>query len=177
MKRIEEKREQTMFPLYEATVPVFIHFLSNLLTIMGKAERFAKERNSNADVFIGERLAPDMYTFTQQVQYAYFTALDGISKLSGVRHPAFLYDEKTMKELKTSVRRTISYLKTIRPEDFRGVEQRTVPIYYNPKKALPASVYVYRLGLPNFFFHYTTAYDILRHKGVVIGKVNYIGKL
>ncbi len=170
-------KENKAFSFYEVTIPVYIRCLENLLKIMGKAELFAKKKRISMKKLLTARLISDMFTFTQQVQYSYFMALDGASHLSDKKSPTFSYDEKTMSELKASVRKTISYLKTIKPIDFQGVENKKVPVFYSPKKSLPADKYITTLGLPNFFFHYTTAYDILRHLGVPIGKDDYLGRL
>jgi hypothetical protein len=175
MKKITQAKATTTSTLYEETIPVYSHFLENLLTIINKAERFAKQKKVPIGDFFSGRLAPDMYTFAQQVQYAYFLALDGASNLSGKKAPDFTYDEKTITELKKSLRRTITYLSTITHRDFIGAEKKKIPVFFDKKRLLSARTYVSYLGLPDFFFHYTTAYDIVRHLGVSIGKNDYLG--
>ncbi len=181
MEKLNQKKAVETSPssslLYSATIPVYIRCLGNLLLILGKAERFTKKKTISTVEIINSRLAPDMFTFTQQIQYAYFSALDGATNLSNKKAPTFAYDEKTLLDLKKSLKKTITYLQTIKPKDFKDAEKKKVPVYYNPKKLLPATIYVNTLGLPNFYFHYVTAYDILRHLGVPIGKTDYIGKM
>jgi hypothetical protein len=104
-------------------------------------------------------------------------ALDCASHLLDKKPPTFSYTEKSMAELKTSVKKTIAYLKTIKQTDFKNVESRKVPLFFKPEKIMTADSYITTIALPNFFFHYTTAYDILRHLGVPVGKSDYLGKV
>ena len=161
---------------YTLTVPVFIRSFDHLLAIVEKGEAFAKPKKISEKKMLDARLAPDMYTLTQQVQYAYFTALDATTGLTGTQSPVFAYDEGSFAELKKSVRRTISFLKTIKPKDFTTASKRKVPAYFNPERKVPAEKYILTLALPNFFFHLTTAYAILRHLGVPLKKADYLGK-
>lgn len=167
----------TYIYLYKATIPVYINSLTNLLLIIAKAEQFAKKNKVPTSEIIASQLAPDMLTFAQQIQYAYFSALDCASHLSTKKPPTFSYDEKTLEDLKKSIQKTIEYLKTIKSIHFKDAENKKVPVYYKKEKLLPAISYINTLSLPNFFFHYTTAYDILRHIRVQIGKADYIGAL
>ncbi len=165
--------------MYEATIPVFIRSLTNLLKIMEKAERHAKKRMQNPSALLKRRLYVDMFNFTKQVQYSYFMALDAAGNLTGVPAPKFAYDEKTMAELKKSLKLVVKYLKTIKQEDVKKYERKLVkmriPVFFDPKQTLIPKDYVHNFALPNFFFHYVTAYDILRHSGVPIGKKDYLG--
>lgn len=174
-KKIPYKQPSTDLFLYASTIPVYIRFLTNLLLIIAKAERFAKKNKLSTVKLINSRLTPDMFTFKQQIQYAYFSALEGAKHLSSKKPPVFTYDEKTLLDLKKSIKKTILYLKTIKPIHFKDAHTKKPPVYYNPKKLLPALIYVQTFNLPNFYFHYTTAYDILRHRGVKIGKTDYLG--
>jgi hypothetical protein len=164
-------------PLYTTTVPMFLQSLANLVKIIERAEKHAKAEKFDSSVYLTYRLAPDMFNFTQQVQYAYFLALDVTSKLSGKKEPVFTYDEKSLAELKESIRRTIKYLKSVKPKDFSEAEKKLVPVFWNPKQRLTGADYVAQLGIPDFFFHYAIAYGILRHGGVPLGKEDYIGRL
>ncbi len=162
--------------LFLFTIPILIRSLSQLLRIIVKAEKFTKRKKiSNKSVF-EKRLYRDMYHFGQQVQYAYFLALDIAFNLSNQTHPVFKYDEKTTTDLKRNLNRVIVYLKSLKPSHFRGAEKKRVPVFYNKKHKLRAIYYLQTLGLPDFFFHYTTAYGILRHLGVPIGKADFLGK-
>ena len=164
-----------MESLYTETVPVFTHFLTNLLTLIQKAEVHAKKKKIKPSTYLSKRLYKNMFTFTQQVQYAYFLALDATSNLSGKKSPEFAYDEKSIAELKKSVRRTLTFLKSIKPSDLKGARQKKVPLFFDPKRKMPAPKYVRYLALPDFFFHYTICYAILRHNGVPLGKNHFIG--
>lgn len=163
--------------LYPMTVPIFIRSLMNLLKIIERAEKHAKTNGFDSSAYLTYRLAPDMYNFTQQVQYTYFLALDVTSKLSGKKEPVFKYDEKSMTELKKSIKRTITYLKGVSPKSFLGAEEKQVSVFWDPKLHLSGTDYTTQLGIPDFFFHYTLAYGILRQSGVKIGKEDFIGKL
>lgn len=163
--------------IYEITVPVFIRSMSNLLKLMAKAEQHAKHKKFDLPVFLSGRLAPDMYNFNQQIQYVYFLAFDAVSGLTGKKAPLFKYDEKTMDDLKKSLKRAIAFLKTVKQKDFVGSDKKKVPLFFAPKKLIPAKKYLATLALPDFFFHYTTAYGILRHLGVDIGKADFIGPI
>lgn len=144
---------------------------------MGKAEKFAKAKKFDTAVILNTRLAPDQFNFTQQVQYMYFMALDSAVGISGKKMPKFAYDETSMKELKKSVQRTVAFLKTVRPHDFEGKEKHLVPYFFDDKKKVTAEEYVEHISVPNFFFHYTLAYAILRHLGLAIGMYDFTGPL
>ncbi|MBI2004954.1 DUF1993 domain-containing protein [Patescibacteria group bacterium] len=163
--------------LYNTTVPVFIRSLTELLRLIEKGRAFARRKNISEKRLIGARLAPDMLTFAGQVQYSYFTALDAAAGLSGKKAPAFAYDETSVAELARNVRRTLAYLHSITPRDFSHAGRRRVPVYFDPSRKLPARRYITQLALPNFFFHMTAAYAILRHIGVPLKKSDYLGKL
>ena len=161
--------------LYDSTIPVFVKFLGILLKLTGKGESFAKRKKRTEKFLLEARLAPDMFTYTQQVQYAYFMALETATVLSGRPMPEFAYDEKTVKELKKSLARAIAFLKTVRPKELATAHKKKIKTFIDPKKRFAAVHYVHMLAIPNFFFHVTTAYDILRHLGVSIGKDDYLG--
>jgi hypothetical protein len=163
--------------LYTSTVPAFIKGLQNLLAIIAKAKKNAKQRGFNPDAFATQKLAPDMLTFAGQIQYMYFITLDAGENLAGKTPPKFTYQEKTMKECEESIRRTLSYLRKIKPTHFEGAEMKRVPLFWDKTKTIPAERYVKRLVLPTFYFHMVTAYGILRHNGVPIGMEDYIGTL
>jgi hypothetical protein len=115
-----------------------------------------------------------MYTLIQQVGYVYFMAFETVENLTGKKPPEFTYDEKNFKELKTSLKRASAFLKTIKPQDFKS-RKSGVKTFLHPKKKFSDTVYVRELALPNFFFHVTTTYDILRHLGVPLTKQKYLG--
>lgn len=167
--------------MYEATIPVFTRSLTNLVKIMEKAERHAKKRSQNPSAILKKRLYADMFNFTKQVQYSYFMALDVAGNLSSVPAPKYAYDEKSIAELKKSLKQVIKYLKSIKADDVKKYERKLmktrIPVFFDVKQTLAPRDYVHNFALPNFFFHYVTAYDILRHYGVPIGKKDYLGPL
>lgn len=163
--------------LYASTVPELIRGLERLLHFMAMARKHARKSKYNADVFLTARLYPDMYTFIQQIQYAYFTGLDFTRQLTVRKPPKMKYDEKTYEDLIASIRKVLVYLRKLGPKDFAGAEKKTAAPYFTPKLQLPARAHARQVTLPNFYFHVTTAYDILRHEGVPLGKKDFIGKL
>jgi hypothetical protein len=161
--------------LHDATIPVFTLFLENLRGILKEGKRHMKRRKMREEACITARLAPDMYTLTQQVGYAYFMALEAATVLGVKNMPTFTYNEKSFKELDASLARAVAFLKTVRPRDFKKSERMRVKTFLAPTKRFSREAYVYTLALPNFFFHVTTAYDIFRNQGVPLKKEHYLG--
>lgn len=163
--------------LYASTVPELIRGLTRLLHFMAVARKHARKGKFNADVFLTSRLYPDMYTFIQQIQYAYFTAIDFTRQLTTRKPPKMKYDEKTYEDLIASIKKVLAYLYKLGPEDFAGAERKTAVPYFTPKLRIPARLHARLVTMPNFYFHVATAYAILRHQGVPLGKKDFIGKL
>ena len=163
--------------LFNELVPSYIRGLTVLNTLIEKAEQHAKREKFPVENLLVARLAPDMHTFIQQVQYAYFTVIESMEHLTSRTPPQMNYSETSAKDLKDSLKKVLTYLGKIQSKDFKEEENGTVESYLSPGKKLPIFVYVRFASLPNFYFHLTTAYDILRHNGVRIGKDDYIGKL
>ncbi len=162
--------------LYDTSIPVFTHGLQNLLKILAKTKRHAVKKRLSINTLLTARLAPDMYNLIQQVQYAYFMALEAACNLSGRKMPDdFNYDEKTVGDLEKNTKMAISFLASIKPKELKGVEKKRLTTFLDPKAKFKADAYVTHLAVPNFFFHVTTAYDILRHKGVALGKDDFLG--
>ncbi|HEY8964307.1 MAG TPA: DUF1993 domain-containing protein [Alphaproteobacteria bacterium] len=167
----------TTISLYQASTPVFIKFLTNLAAIMKKAEQDAVTRKIDLDVFVNARLAPDMFPFKKQIQIATDAAKGAAARLSGQEIPSFPDTEATWEELQERINKTIDYLKTVPAEKIDGNETRDIVINYpdGRKFEFKGLEFLTNRALPNFFFHITTAYDILRHNGVQIGKADYLG--
>ena len=162
--------------MYDVSVPVFIRALTNLSAILEKGAAHAKAQGMDAAELIQTRLIADMDPLPAQIQCASDAAKGCAARLAGLETPSFPDTEATFPELQERIAKTIGYLKTIRPEQFEGSETRTVelklrhgPITFDGKN------YLLGFALPNFYFHVTTAYDILRHKGVQIGKMDFLG--
>ena len=163
--------------MYTASVPIFIKFLGNLSSILDKGVLHATDKKIDMQFLLNDRLAPDMFPFIRQVQIACRTAIEASAGLAGVEKITFENTEKDVEELKARIDKTITFLKALNPEQFTGSEERPVSVYFMPGKHLPGIEYLTELALPNFYFHLTTAYAILRHNGVNLGKGDYIGSL
>jgi len=164
--------------MYQASVPVFIRMLTNLKGILDKGAAHAKAKKIEEAVLLNARLYPDMLAFTRQVQLASDFARGTGARLAGKEPPAFEDIEKSFAELAVRVDRSVDYLRTLSAGDIDGSEGREIvrPIRGEPKKFTGLN-YLLQFALPNFYFHTTTAYAILRHSGVEIGKADFIGAL
>ncbi len=163
-------------PLYTASVPVLSSMLANLSACLAIGEANAKERNIDPQVFLTARLAPDMFTLTRQVQIATDQAKGMAHRLPGREVPAMADNEASFAELHERIEKVRAMLAEARPEEFEGAETRTVMIRTRAGEiSFTGSDYLFRYGLPNFYFHMATAYDILRHNGVPLGKPDFLG--
>jgi len=163
--------------MYQATVPVFIKMLTNLKTILEKGEAFAETNNFNPEKLLTARLAPDMFDLIKQRQIASDNAKGISARRAGMEPPKMEDTEKNFSELSSRIEKTITFLETLKPEQFVGSESKQIPFPYIEGKYLLGNDAVFTSYLPNFFFHVTTAYDILRNQGVELGKADYIGSL
>ena len=162
--------------MYQASVPVFMQMLGALSAVLDKASAHTAARKIDPAALLQARLYPDMFPFTRQVQLACDFAKNSTARLAGVEAPKMPDDEKSFDELRARVAKTLAYLKTLKPEQIDGSEERevTIPIAGQPT-TFKGQRYLLGSALPNFFFHVTTAYDLLRHNGVEIGKRDFIG--
>ena len=164
--------------MYQASVPVFVKTLSNLSGILEKAAAYAAAKKVDHSVLLGYRLAPDMLAMGRQVQIACDFAKGACARLAGIDVPAWEDNETTFGELQARIAKTVDYCKGFKPAQIDGSDDRDInvkvagnPVTYKGQPYLLHSV------MPNFFFHTTTAYDIVRHCGVEIGKRDFIGQL
>ncbi|MEZ5504274.1 MAG: DUF1993 domain-containing protein [Halioglobus sp.] len=162
--------------IYQGSKPVFIHNLKNLSDILKTASRDAKARGIDPVVLLTARLSPDMHPLTRQVQIATDNAKGCCARLADVENPVFVDEETTFDELEDRIKRTISFLADLKAKQFAGSESRKI-VMTLPIGSITFSGIDYLNGwaLPNFYFHYTTAYNILRHNGVALGKRDYLG--
>lgn len=165
------------YPYYEMSVPVFIMSLNNLKGILEKAEKFGVEKKVAESVLLESRLYVDMFPLAKQIQTAADQAKGTAARLAGMEPPKMEDGEKTFAELRTRLEKTVEFLETLKPEQFENAAEAKVRLPYYPGKYFPGESYLSHSGLPNFFFHMTTAYDILRHLGVDIGKADFIGNV
>jgi hypothetical protein len=160
--------------LYDATVPVFTKLLSNVDKWIDKAAAHASAKKFEVDGLASARLAPDQYPFARQIQSACDQAKYTVAKLTGKEPPSHPDTEKTMAELRQRIHTVVAYLGTFKREEFAGAEERACSHSWMGGKSLSGSDYLHHFAWPNFHFHMTTAYDILRHNGVDVGKMDYI---
>ena len=164
--------------MYQASVPVFVRALNNLSEILGKAAAHAEAKKIDPSVLLTSRLYPDMFTLMRQVQIASDVAKAGAARLAGMEPPKYEDNEKTFAELIARLRKTIEFLNSFKPEQIDGSEGRTVS-YMSRDVLLTYNGlnFLLQRTLPNLYFHCATAYGILRHNGVEIGKSDYLGKM
>ena len=161
--------------MYDASVPTITRALRNLIHVLEKGAAHAEAKKIEPAVLVNSRLFPDMFPLAKQVQIASDVAKIGTARIAGVEPPKWEDTETTFPELVERAKKTIAYLESLKPEQFDdGSRQVTFPVQGNPKTATAAR-YLYTRVLPNVFFHCTTAYNILRHNGVEIGKGDFLG--
>ena len=166
-----------MISMYDVSVPVFSERLRALAIVLTKAEANATERKIDPQVFLTARLAPDMLTFTKQVQIATDHAKGASSRLAGREVPRYEDDEASFAELQARVAKTRDYLASFTREELEGSEERTVTLKVGGNDVqFQGSKYLLDVAMPNFYFHITTAYAIMRHNGVPLGKGNFLGR-
>ena len=161
---------------YDA-IRLFIKSLENLEKCMDKASEYAKSRSFEVDVLAQSRLAPNQFAFVQQIQSACDQAKYAAAYLAGKPAPSHPDTEKTFAELRDRIRKCTGFLATVQKKDFTGAEERKVAPPWLGGRWLTGHDYLVEVAIPNFFFHVTMAYAILRHNGVSLGKLDYIGAL
>jgi hypothetical protein len=163
--------------MYQASVPVFVRGLNNLKGILAKAVAHAQSRKIQESVLFNARLYPDMFPLARQVQIASDHA-KGIARLAGTEPPAYEDNEQTFADLAARIDRTIAFLTALTPAQIDGSETREVSRKLGGKlMTFTGQAFLLNVAIPNFFFHATTAYAILRHNGVELGKSDFIGGL
>jgi hypothetical protein len=164
--------------IYSMSVPVFAKTLGNLSAILDKAAAHAEAKKIDPSVLLAARLFPDMFPLTKQVQVACDFAKGTVARLAGEEPPKYDDNETTIEALKARIARTVDYVQGFQAARFAGAEERDVQMKIRDQtlsfKGLP---YLAHMALPNFFFHAATAYDILRHNGVELGKRDFIGAI
>jgi hypothetical protein len=162
--------------MYQASVPAFLQMLKSLSAILDKAEAHAVERKIDPAVLLGYRLAPDMFPLTRQVQIATDHAKGCCARLAGVDVPKYLDDETSLADLKSRIARTVEFVRGFGPENIDGSEERDIAVTAGSRQLqFKGQQYLVHFALPNFYFHVTAAYAILRHCGVPIGKRDFLG--
>ena len=159
------------------TMAQFAKMLKNLDRWLEAGSAFAEKKKFEPDVLAHSRLAPDQYELTRQVQSACDAAKFTAAYLSGQKAPSHPDTETTLPELRTRIRTCLGYLQSFKSSDFVGAEERRVAPPWMEGKSVRGDAYLGRIGEPNFYFHVATAYAILRHNGVELGKMDYIGAI
>lgn len=162
--------------MYAASAPRFIHILRNLDAILAKAQAHAAARKIEPGVLLAARLFPDMLPFIKQVQIATDHAKGALARLAGVEVPRFEDNEQSFDELRARLAKTIAFVESFTASQVDGSEERDIALRVGGHDlAFKGQDYLLAFALPNFYFHVVTAYNILRHNGVEIGKQDYIG--
>lgn len=162
--------------MYQASVPVFVRQFGALSKILAKAEAFAAEQRIDPATLIDARLAPDMHPFARQVQIASDIVKGGVARLAGIDAPAFADTETTFAELEDRIAKTIGFIASVPADQIDGTEARTITLKAGDKEfPFVGQDYLLHFVLPNFFFHVTAAYALLRQAGVPIGKMDFLG--
>lgn len=163
--------------MYNASVPIFKQLLTSLNTLLDKAQMHMQNNSIASDTLLQANLYPDMFNFTRQVQIAADFAKSVTARLAGIEVPVFEDNETSVRELKTRIENTLLFLSEIKPEQINGTEEKEIITRPGtPKeKRFTGQSYLLHYGIPQFFFHVSTAYGILRNQGVEIGKKDYMG--
>jgi hypothetical protein len=166
--------------MHNASVGVYLKLLGNLNNMLEKAEKWVTERKIDPAAILQARLAPDMFTFTRQVQITTDMAKGTVARLAGQEAPRYEDNEASFAELKARVAKTIAYLQSLSAESFSGAESRAITLKLGPPGAQQEHKfvgldYLQGFGTPNVYFHYSMVYALLRHNGLDVGKRDYVG--
>ena len=161
---------------FDASIPVFTQYLHSLDAILDKLVTQAESRKIDPSVYLSMRLYPDMFALTRQVQICCDFAKNTVARLAGLEAPKHADDETTVDGLKTRIAKVLAYLATFNESQFHDSGTRTITMPVGPNKmSMAAKEYLLHFALPNFFFHHSAAYAILRHGGIEIGKRDFLG--
>ena len=163
--------------IHDIFVNQFSRNLRSLRTLLNKAQEHAKARNFDPNLFLQTRLAPDMFPLVRQVQMITDNAKGAAARLSGKTLPVYKDEEKSIEELIARVDKTIDYLASFNEADFKEYKNQQISFPWNPGNYLKGADYLTAFAIPNFYFHLTTAYNLLRANGVDIGKKDFLGEV
>lgn len=162
--------------MFTASVPVYTQFLTSLSAILKKAAAHAEAKKIDPSVLINARLSPDMFALARQVQIATDHAKGSLARLAGVEIPSYADTESTFDELEARIQKTLAYVKTFKPEQIDGTEGKDIVLTFGTQKfPFNGQSYLLQFALPNFYFHTSMVYAILRENGVEIGKRDFMG--
>lgn len=164
--------------MYQASAPVFVRALGNLSNILNKASAHADEHKIDPSVLLSARLFPTMFPLTKQVQIATDLVNGAVARLAGVERPSYDDKETTFAELLARIEKTIAFAQSIKPEQIDGSDEKSITLMIGTQEMTFVGMpYLLHFVIPNIFFHTATAYDILRHNGVSLGKQDFIGSV
>ena len=164
--------------MYQASTPVFILGLTNLAAILQKAEHYSEEKKIDPSVFINDRLYHDMFGLARQVQIACDIVKGGIARLAGVEIPSFPDTETTFAELQERIAKTIAFIKSVTEKQIDGSEAKDIALKVGGNEMkFKGQPYLLTFVIPNFYFHLSMTYAILRHNGLGIGKMDFLGNI
>ena len=162
--------------MYQASAPRFAHALTNLSAILAKAQAHCEAKKIDPLVMTASRLYPDMFPLTRQVQVACDAAKGAVARLAGVEIPKHEDTEKTFDELKARIQKTLDFIASVKPAQVDGTEEKEIVLKLRGNDVpFKGAQYLLAYAWPNFYFHAATAYNILRHNGVEIGKTDFLG--
>ena len=162
--------------MYQGSAPRFVHALKNLSAILDKAQAYAEAKKIDPTVLTASRLYPDMFPMSRQVQIAGDTAKGAVARLAGVEIPMYEDTERSFGELQARIAKTVDFIGTVKAAQIDGSEDKDVTLKIGGQEVkFKGMQYLLGFALPNFYFHVTTAYDIMRHNGVEIGKRDFMG--
>ena len=163
--------------MYKASVPVFVQFLTSLSAVLDKAAAYAEAKKVEPSVLLNTRLAPDMFPLVRQVRAATDHSINACARLAGADMPSFSNTETTIPELKDRIAKTIDFLKSFKPAQIDGSGDKAIKIAFpsGATREFTGQSLLLTNSLPNFYFHCATAYDILRHCGIELGKRDFMG--
>ena len=163
--------------MYQASVPRFVNILGNLSNILEKAQIHVDAKKLDDATLTSYRLFPDMLPMTTQVQIACDAAKGVVARLAGVEIPVHEDNEKTLADLKARIAKTVAFIQSVTPAQIDGAEDKEIVIKRGDKETRYSGMqFLLGHAIPNFYFHVTTTYNILRHNGIEIGKRDYLGK-
>lgn len=163
--------------MYSASVPIFVRMLSNMLVWLDKAEAHAVAKKFDPNNYLGMRLTPDMLPFSAQIQIATDATKGCLSRLAGLEAPKWPDTEATLDELRARIKKAIDYAQSIPAAKLEGSETREINVPLGPGRMVPfqGEIFLKHFSLPNFFFHCTMTYALLRQGGVELGKMDFLG--
>ncbi|HZF49754.1 MAG TPA: DUF1993 domain-containing protein [Polyangiaceae bacterium] len=163
--------------LYDISIPQMARVVGQVHRWLDKAQSYAEQKKFDPQVLLTARLAPDQWPLSRQIQIITLAPQRLGALLRGLPPPSPEESETTLPALRERVDAALEHLKALKPEEFQGAEERVIPLFFMPGKGMKAQEFVVQFALPNFYFHAVTAYAILRHNGVDVGKMDFLGEL